>query len=113
MVVVDLLFGEGNLHCVARRQLKAVERFPGGATLQLAGKLYERNVVTVRHQTHFFEAGELVEEHRQHHLVCLLRQVGQEQNLVGRLLSRGGGFVFSCPLGPKKEFFEIIEVEGK
>ena len=33
------------------------------------------------------EARELVEQHRQHHLVRLLRQVRQEQDLVGRGVS--------------------------
>ena len=35
-------------------------------------------------KTDLLEAGELVEEHAEHHLVGLRRQVGEEENLVGR-----------------------------
>lgn len=52
-----------------------------------ATHLDESNVVTPRNQTHFFESGELVEEHAQHHLVRFIWKVGQEENLVGRLFS--------------------------
>ena len=34
--------------------------------------------------TNLLESRELVEQHAQHHLIGLLWQVGQEQNLVGR-----------------------------
>ena len=34
-------------------------------------------------------SSDLIEEHLQHHLVGLLRQVGQEQDLVGRGLDHG------------------------
>lgn len=79
------LLGERYLHGVRRRNLEALQRLLGGIALQLGGELHKGDVVTIRHKTHLLEAGELIEQHGQHHLVGLLGQIGEEEDLVRRL----------------------------
>lgn len=45
------------------RYFEALQRFFGGVALQFGGKLDKGDIVTVGHQTHLLEAGELIEQH--------------------------------------------------
>lgn len=83
----NLLLGERNLHRMGRCDLEALQCLLGGTALQFGGKLDEGNVMSIRNETDFLEAGELIEQHGQHHFARLLRQIGEEQNLVGWLFS--------------------------
>ena len=48
-------------------------------------KFNERNIVSARNQTHFFEAWKLSKQHLNHSFVGFRRKVGQKENVVGRL----------------------------
>lgn len=84
-----LFLSKRNLHGMCWCDLEALQRFFGGTTLQFGGEFDERDIVTIRHQTNFFEAGKLIEQHGQHHFVGFFRQICQEQNLIRWLF--GGG----------------------
>lgn len=82
-----LFLGKWNLHGVCRCDFETLQCLLGGAALQLGGKFHESNIVAIRHQTHLFEARELIEQHGQHHFIRFLWQIGQEENLIWRLFS--------------------------
>lgn len=65
--------------------LEALQSLLRGTAGQLGGELDEGDVVPVRDESHLLEARELVEQHGQHHLVRLLGQVGEEEDLIRRL----------------------------
>mmetsp|Transcript_19476 Transcript_19476/g.62012 ORF Transcript_19476/g.62012 Transcript_19476/m.62012 type:complete len:260 (-) Transcript_19476:35-814(-) len=80
--------GVRDLHQVGRRDLEALQSAHRDARLHLRLKLDEGNPRLARHQPHLLEAGELREEHREHHLVDLVWQVLHEQDRVRQV---GGG----------------------
>lgn len=57
-----LFLSKCNFHRMRWRYLESLQRFLGGTALQFRWKFNKRNVVTVRHQTNLFEAGELIEQ---------------------------------------------------
>lgn len=81
-----LLLGKRDLHSMRWGYLEALQRLFGRITLQFGGELDEGDIVPVRHQTHLLEARELIEQHRQHHFIGLLGQIGKEEDLIRRLL---------------------------
>merc|ERR1719188_2660329 len=83
-VAENLLLGERDLHGFGRGDLEALQGVPCRRRLNLVLELDEGDVVPAGDEADLLEARELVEQHRQHHLVRLLGQVRQEQDLVGR-----------------------------
>lgn len=65
---------------------EALERLFGCVALQLGGELDKGDVVAIGHQAHLLESGELIEQHGEHHFVGLLRQIGEEKDLIWWLL---------------------------
>lgn len=82
---LELFLRKGDLHRVRRSNLEALKCLFRGTARKFGGEFDERNVVTIRHQTYLLESRELVEQHRQHHLVRLFREIGEEENLIRRL----------------------------
>lgn len=70
--------------------LESVESFTSSSALNLCGEFDEGDVMAAGDKTHFLKSWELIEEHAQHHLVGFIRKIGEEENLVGRLLGVGG-----------------------
>lgn len=68
----NLLLGERDLHRMRRRDLEALQRLFGRTALQFGGELNEGNIMAIGNETDFLEAGELVEQHGQHHFARLL-----------------------------------------
>ena len=60
-----------------------LQSISGPRRLHLVLELNEGDVVAAGDEADLLEAGELVEQHRQHHLIRLLGKVRQEQNLEG------------------------------
>merc|ERR1712203_11427 len=79
-----LFLGEGDLDGGGGGDLEALEGVPGSSRLHLCLELHKCNVVSSRNQSDLLESRELVEKHAEHHLIGLLRQVGEEEDLVRR-----------------------------
>eukprot|EP00308_Calcidiscus_leptoporus_P013181 CAMPEP_0119398906 /NCGR_PEP_ID=MMETSP1334-20130426/141087_1 /TAXON_ID=127549 /ORGANISM="Calcidiscus leptoporus, Strain RCC1130" /LENGTH=212 /DNA_ID=CAMNT_0007422787 /DNA_START=367 /DNA_END=1007 /DNA_ORIENTATION=- len=74
-----------DLHQVGRRDLEilqTIHRHPG---LHLALELDESDASLARDKPHLFETRELLEEHRKHHFVHLVRQILNKQDGVGQI----------------------------
>eukprot|EP00312_Isochrysidales_sp_CCMP1244_P003417 CAMPEP_0196681852 /NCGR_PEP_ID=MMETSP1090-20130531/8804_1 /TAXON_ID=37098 /ORGANISM="Isochrysis sp, Strain CCMP1244" /LENGTH=165 /DNA_ID=CAMNT_0042020241 /DNA_START=73 /DNA_END=571 /DNA_ORIENTATION=- len=83
--------GVRDLHQVGWRDLEALQSAHRDARLHLRLELDEGNPRLARHQPHLLEAGELREEHREHHLVDLVWQVLHEQDRVRQLAAGAAG----------------------
>lgn len=104
-----LFLGKRNLHCMRWRYLESLQRFLGRTALQFRREFHERNVMSVRHQSYLFEARELIEQHRQHHFVRFLRQIGQEQNLI-RWLFGCAGILYATRFSVGRRFLFLFTV---
>mmetsp|Transcript_78234 Transcript_78234/g.207617 ORF Transcript_78234/g.207617 Transcript_78234/m.207617 type:complete len:292 (-) Transcript_78234:1-876(-) len=70
---------------------EALQTVLGDARLQLIGVLNEGNIAALD-QARLLEARVLPEEHREHHLVDLRRQILHEEHVRGLPFTRGGGW---------------------
>merc|ERR550519_1858024 len=84
--LLDLLIAFPSCKPPVRRSggsdLEALEGVPSSCRLHLRFKLNKCNVVPSRHQSNLLESRKLVEKHAEHHFIGLLRQVGEEEDLV-------------------------------